>query len=371
MIRLAAPLVVASTVLLLFGYLSTQEPKSSEMTQESPACPLFNNTNFWRVCKDICLEQETLFLQLKKRIGYMERQAARRRSRPVRQNVIILSYPGAGSQVLGKILNDDPRVLYLSEPLDSLAYYIKYNPSLGFSLSTHLLNNLFQCKFDEHEFFVSDLNKNLLRFQSRAFSSSRMCGGWSSSDLHTNSSHKIPCHDLNSINLRKLCYRETDITVARTTLVKSLDSLSVLMDSLNEEKFQVRVIHFVRDPRRALEAVLSRQSLSVTKLTTKTRKLCNQMLLNFKYAESGEIDWVRGNYKLVKFEELIAYSTRVTKDIYKFINFSTPFDRIPAKPLLPNFAANVTKMKYNENNNNELENIVLEQCSEIINLLKY
>lgn len=349
--KLATVLVTSGIITFVFRVLNSLLTNLSEISQEIPLCSVQNNTHLWEVCKDNCPEQMQPFTQ-KMWNEFNEPPEDRVVSKSKRQNVIILSYPGAGSQLLGKVLNENLRVFYLPEPLHSLAYYIKYNPSIGFSLSIHLLNNLFQCDFGEHEYFVDDLSVNPLRLQSRALSSALMCSSSSSTAI---------CHNLNATVLQKLCLQESDLTVARTTMIKSLESLSVLME---KENFILKIIHFVRNPKHALKELLSQKQLSPTEMTTKARKLCNQLFLNIKYGESKDIHWLYGNYKLVKFEDFVANTIDVIRDIYKLIKFEEDSDEVSVKISL----SNTTNEK---GANNELEKIILGQCSQTLKLLNY
>lgn len=284
-----------------------------------------NNVNYTKSrheCEMECGHLETMVHELYKRRKAIRRYLEVPEEQRIRRNILIFSTTGKEAKILGEVFNERQNVLYFPEVLSSLAYYLKFMPSLGFSLAIHLLRNVFRCHFNENDFFVSDLTTNPLRLRSHALSDFPIC--------HANKPNRTDSRTLVSVNgtwcsvfdantIFGICRRNA-VTVAQTALIKSLQSLSVLHGY--PRTFRFKVIHLVRDPRATIYDILKKHKLNNEAVKSVAFKLCNRMVLNLNEGRSSHA-WRNGNsYKLIRFEDFVSQPYTVISDLMRFTELS-------------------------------------------------
>ena len=239
----------------------------------------------------------------------------------IRQNILIISDFASGSSYLGEILNQNPQVFYLYEPLKSLEYYRENRPeSVYDEMVTHLLNGIFHCNFMELTYYTNFLSFQYSslrhRLASRALSSPPLCPD------NINIPHYSirKCAPLRPQATSAFC-RLHKHTVVKTIRVNSIHKLSYLVDSIRPVDYSLKVVHLVRDPRAVLNTKVldsSNENWTVKSVREHAQSLCRDMLRNVKYAVSAP-SWLQGRYTLLRYEDLATNPHQIAEQLYKFI----------------------------------------------------
>jgi hypothetical protein len=247
-----------------------------------------------------CGENAFKAFEMQRRIRLVSKYVTKGRSLP-REKVVILGVPGGLSEVFGNIISSGSGIFYLPNVLNKLAYYMKYEPTVGFPLATALIESIFKCNFEEKELLVDHLMQNETRFLTLTLFGAPDCVA-REEDVSTLSNDNR-CALVFSDWLSAKC-RQSDVVLAQTVQIKSISSLNVLMTETKWRWLYTSVIHVVRDPR----AIIHDVSKSVAKqwtaeeLVTTSYRICARMMLNLKTAESRP-SWLKGRYYLIKIED--------------------------------------------------------------------
>ena len=242
----------------------------------------------------------------------------------IRQNILIISDFASGSSFLGEILNQNPQVFYLYEPLKSLEYYRENRPeSVYDAMVTHLLNGAFHCNFMELSYYTNFLSFQYSslrdRLASRALSSPPLCP----ENINTPHYSIRKCAPLRPQATSALC-RLHKHTVVKTIRVSSIHKLSYLMDSIRPVDYSLKIVHLVRDPRAVLNTrVLDNlhENWTVKSVREHAKSFCRDMLRNIKYAVSAP-SWLQGRYTLLRYEDLATNPHQIAEQLYKFVGVS-------------------------------------------------
>jgi len=240
----------------------------------------------------------------------------------MRQNILILSSEYCGSSLLGEIFNQNSQVFYLYEPLKSLDYYRDNRPQDVYdAMVSHLLDGIFHCKFDELSYFTNFMSFQYSslksRLASRALSTPPLCPEQNARPFYS----IRMCTPLKPQTTSAICKLHQH-TVVKTIQFSDVHKLSYLMDKESAE-YSLKVVHLVRDPRAIVFThFLSTENTTVaneSELVKKySKKLCDQMLRNIKYAITAPL-WLQGKYTLLRYEDLGTNPHQITELVYKFV----------------------------------------------------
>lgn len=240
----------------------------------------------------------------------------------MRQNILILSSQYCGSSLLGEIFNQNSQVFYLYEPLKSLEYYRENRPQDVYdAMVSHLLDGIFHCKFNELSYFTNFMSFQYSslksRLASRALSTPPLCPERKDRPFYI----IRMCTPLKPQTTSAICKLHQH-TVIKTIQFNDVHKLSYLMDKESAE-YSLKVVHLVRDPRAIVFThFLSLQNSSSTnnleQVEVYSKKLCDQMLRNIKYAITAPL-WLQGKYTLLRYEDLGTNPHQITELVYKFV----------------------------------------------------
>lgn len=241
----------------------------------------------------------------------------------MRQNILILSSEYCGSSLLGEIFNQNSQVFYLYEPLKSLDYYRDNRPQDVYdAMVSHLLDGIFHCKFDELSYFTNFMSFQYSslksRLASRALSTPPLCPEQNARPFYS----IRMCTPLKPQTTSAICKLHQH-TVVKTIQFSDVHKLSYLMDKESAE-YSLKVVHLVRDPRAIVFThFLSTENTTVANESSDlvkkySKKLCDQMLRNIKYAITAPL-WLQGKYTLLRYEDLGTNPHQITELVYKFV----------------------------------------------------
>ena len=249
-----------------------------------------------------------------------------------RWNVIILTHMSSGSTFTGNIFNLHPDVFYLYEPLHKLRRGVYGNEWNPFNEATNdayksdfsaLFRDVFDCGFREGV----TLKRAIPPFVKRL---KRLTYWRYSSPEFTKEAVSNACKDK----------KVTVAKVMQTRLPRKI-GIQELQRVCNADpaKFDCLIIHLVRDPRAMVSSLLGRKFFTKgterklftsRPLTTEAWELvkqhaefmCSQVSNNINYVKENWLNWFRGRYKLIRFEDIVANITNTADELYKFVGLS-------------------------------------------------
>ena len=250
-----------------------------------------------------------------------------------RWNVIILTHMSSGSTFTGNLFNLHPDVFYLYEPLHNLrraVYGNEWNPfdegtnNAYKSDFSNLFRDVFDCGFRED----ATLKRAIPPF---VRSSKRLTYWRYSSPEFTKETARNAC------KAKKL----TVAKVMQTRLPRNIGIQELQrVCSADPARFDCLIIHLVRDPRAMVSSLLGRKFfitggpkrklLTSRPLTTEGRELvkqnaelmCSQVSDNVNYAKENWLNWFRGRYKVIRYEDIVGNAANTANELYNFVGLS-------------------------------------------------
>ena len=250
-----------------------------------------------------------------------------------RWNVIILTHMSSGSTFTGNLFNLHPDVFYLYEPLHNLRRAVYGNEWDPFDEATNdeyksdfstLFGDVFDCGFRENatlERAIPPFVRKFKRFNYWRFSTPE----------YTKEAVSNAC------KAKKL----TVAKVMQTRLPRNIGIQELQkVCTADPAKFDCLIIHLVRDPRAVVSSLLGRKFfitggplrklLNSRPLTTEGRELvkqhaelvCSQVSNNINYAKENWLNWFRGRYKVIRYEDVVGNALNTTSELYGFVGLS-------------------------------------------------
>ncbi|XP_020632046.1 carbohydrate sulfotransferase 3-like [Orbicella faveolata] len=250
-----------------------------------------------------------------------------------RWNVIILTHMSSGSTFAGNIFNLHPDVFYLYEPLHHLRRAVYGNEWNPFDNATNdeyksdfstLFRDVFDCGFREDatlERVIPPFARRLKRFTYWRFSSPEF------------TKEAVG----NACKAKKL----TVAKVMQTRLPRNIGIQELQrVCTADPARFDCLIIHLVRDPRAVVSSLLGRKFfimggpkrklLTSSSLTTEGRELvkqhaelmCSQVSNNINYAKENWLNWFKGRYKVIRYEDIVGNALSTADELYNFVGLS-------------------------------------------------
>lgn len=225
--------------------------------------------------------------------------------------VIILTAKRSGSSFVGEIFNQHPDVFFLYEPLialDRAAMKSKVLNSSFLNTSTVILNGCLQCDFH------TDYPENIL------FKNNPFC-------IHNSKlMQRNACHTYNTkatITRQERICKEYKFVVLKVIRVHDIEQIRSL-PSVTDRTF--RIIHLVRDPRpteRSRSRTKPNMNLIRRKGTDQNDEvdLCHTLQQNVKFWKNTPT-WLKGKYKMVRFEEIASSPLKMANELYDFVGLT-------------------------------------------------
>ena len=246
-----------------------------------------------------------------------------------RWNVIILTHMSSGSTFTGNIFNLHPDVFYLYEPLHNLrraVYGNEWNPLNEATNNAYksdfsaLFRDVFDCGFREDATLTRAIPPFVRRRKRFTY--------WRYSNPEFTKEAVS-----NSCKAKKI----TVAKVMQTRLPRKIGIQELQrVCTADPAKFDCFIIHLVRDPRAMVSSLLRRKFFTKgpertlftsSPLTTKGWELvkqhaelmCSQVSNNINYAKENWLNWFRGRYKLIRYEDIVGNTTNTADELYKFV----------------------------------------------------
>ena len=243
----------------------------------------------------------------------------------LRKNLIILSPGRGGSSFLGAMFDSNPQIMFWFEPLRIVleklykaGVSIQRNELINFRQTcVNLIDSFFKCDFSNiSKITLSELSRHIFRNRSKALTSGDLCPR-----------KTLGCLPFSDSRLKKACnsYNHTVIKILTTRVPnKSIQSLRELFQQQNG--YDVRLIHLVRDPR----AVIYSRMNSVTWMKTNysdckfrlyVHGLCDPIERNIRMGLYYPPPWLKNRFKVVRYEDLAVNTVSISRELYRFAGF--------------------------------------------------
>ena len=250
-------------------------------------------------------------------------------------HIIVLARMRTGSSLVGEILNQNPTLFYIFEPLHAIDSFIRRHREAEThrrELSVTLLRMINRCQFTQ-DFVQSIAHWGL--------------GKHKSSGLQPICKATEGCNKASHTLIEDQCK-----SFAMRMGMKTIRAdLSMLQSLVEKDNVNLKIIHLVRDPRGTAnsrknyyidhikaERKKNKQPERTTQFTLKTLGLLDvnpQFHVNTipKYCKwikdtipvaKSKPDWLQSRYMLVRYEDLALDPVKVSQDIYNFVGLTMP-----------------------------------------------
>ncbi|XP_054773224.2 carbohydrate sulfotransferase 1-like [Lytechinus pictus] len=265
-----------------------------------------------------------------------------------RVNVLIVAAMRTGSSFLGELFLERNDFFYMFEPGRLLMHKLDELGLTRVVMVTKLiqmLENFYQCKFQDMQFFIDRLNSDTLRGRKQAVPllvTDQFCV------LHEFKRFKFrrPKDECKAVTEDIL---ETACTGRAHTAIKSIRILDInlVLKLIEGEETDLKLIHLVRDPR---SMILSRLKLAmphirvfnVTELSETYRnillKYCSSWHQNYEIGHY--VPFVQKNYLMVRYEDIARDPYGSARKIYKFVGLGTSIPSSVRNWIIKNTNAN-------------------------------
>ncbi|KAL4004123.1 alkylated DNA repair protein [Sarotherodon galilaeus] len=259
-------------------------------------------------------------------------------------HVLLLSSWRSGSSFMGQVFSQHPSVFYIMEPGWHVWTKLQKNGARALRMAVRdLLRSLFQCDFSVMESYLPE-NHNVSSLfmwsHSRALCSPPVC------PLTPRNEFTCPLMPRNQLINKTHCLqnckpRDLKIVeqvcgfyshvVYKEVRIFELESLYPLLQDPN---LDLRIIHLVRDPRGVMRSkeevagyfvrdnaiVLEQKPINETKVQYQVmQEICRSHLLINKRAVLKPPPFLKGRYKLVRYEDVTRNPLKEIKSLYQFV----------------------------------------------------
>ncbi|XP_075044604.1 carbohydrate sulfotransferase 5-like [Mixophyes fleayi] len=252
-------------------------------------------------------------------------------------HLLILSTWRSGSSLLGQIFSQHPDVFYLMEPAWHIWRSMSKNSAHVLSMQVRdMVYSIFRCDmsvFDAYMKNKGNISDLFQWYSSRALCSPPACNSFSRYDIMSKTTCRKLCGIYPISKVEQVCDGYSHTVVKE---VRFLD-LKVLFPLLKDPFLNVKILHLVRDPRavgKSREQAM--KSLAIDNgimLNTNGRKIndtnydvlrqiCQSQVDMYKTAIHEPPPFLKGRYKLVRYEDLVRNPLKETQEMYKFANLT-------------------------------------------------
>ena len=252
-----------------------------------------------------------------------------------RRNLLILSQGRGGSSFLGELFNNHPDIVYVFEPLNTAQDLLKVNvffqkPTDVYGLLCNkILDSFFKCDFSNITNTLPLFSRTAFRLRSEALIGHFFCTDRRPKNYIGLRDPK-KCAPLTNTLLSKACtsYKHTVVKILSTRLPnETLESFRGLFEHPNGG-YDVKIVNLVRDPR---AVVYSWVTLAWIKnhrnpgFRLNVRKICQPIEKNLRLGLSPP-EWLQNRIKIIRYEDLVANTTEVSRQLYSFAGFAWSSD---------------------------------------------
>ncbi|KAL2762128.1 carbohydrate sulfotransferase 6 precursor [Daubentonia madagascariensis] len=255
-----------------------------------------------------------------------------------RVHVLVLSSWRSGSSFVGQLFSQHPDVFYLMEP----AWHVWVALSKGSASALHmavrdLVRSVFLCDMDVFDAYMPWRSKLSHLFQwavSRALCSPPACSAFPRGAISSEAVCKPLCARRPFSLAQEACRSYSHVVLKEVRFF----NLQVLYPLLRDPALNLRIVHLVRDPR----AVLRSRERSVLELARDNgivlgtngtwveadpglrvvREVCRSHVRIAEAATLKPPPFLRGRYRLVRFEDLAREPLAEIRALYAFVGLS-------------------------------------------------
>lgn len=249
-------------------------------------------------------------------------------------HVLLLSSWRSGSSFLGQAFSQHPDVFYLMEPGWHVWTAIKQAGARSLRMAVRdIMRSVFQCDLSVMDSYVPqqrNVSHLFMWSHSRALCSPPACSLTPRGEISKEPECKRQC-DTQGLMLAEAACRTYSHVVLKEVRFFELDSLYSL---LRDPELDLRIIHLVRDPRavfrsreqssKALErdtAILVEQASipENEKQYQVLQEVCRSHVGIYETAMLKPPDFLRGRYKMVRYEDLVHNTLEEIESMYEFV----------------------------------------------------
>lgn len=249
-------------------------------------------------------------------------------------HVLLLSSWRSGSSFLGQVFNQHPDVFYLMEPGWHVWTSIQQAGARSLRMAVRdTIRSVFQCDMSVMDSYIpqpQNVSKLFMWSHSRALCSPPACFLTARNEISKEQECKQHC-DTHGLKLAEAACRTYSHVVLKEVRFFELESLYPL---LRDPSLNLRIIHLVRDPR----AVFRSREQSVKALVKDNgivleqadipesdrsyqvlQEICRSHVRIYETAMFKAPDFLRGRYKMVRYEDLVRNTLSEIEAMYKFV----------------------------------------------------
>ncbi|MED6265811.1 hypothetical protein CHARACLAT_029232 [Characodon lateralis] len=250
-------------------------------------------------------------------------------------HVLLLSSWRSGSSFLGQVFSQHPSVFYLMEPAWHVWSEMRKSGAKTLRMAVRdLMRSVYHCDFSVMDSYMPDNRKTSTFFswyQSRALCSPPVCFLAPFGRINNETQCQKECESLGFERVEKACQIYSHV-VLKETRVFELESLYPLLQDPN---LDLHIVHLVRDPRAVYrsreESALSFEMDNAIVLEHKAvpagkeqyhvmQEICQSHIRINERATQDPPPFLKGRYKLVRYEDVTRNPLQEISDIYDFVN---------------------------------------------------
>ena len=241
------------------------------------------------------------------------------RSKPPRNNLIIVSHGRSGSSLMGDIFNHHPSVFYMYEPLQAPQRVAgtSYRNVRYVRLVEQYLSGLFHCKFN-HPQILADIESYYRKPDhpriSQAIASPPLCP-YETTDKRWNPKH---CYPMTSESLESVCKNNYNLTAIKVLISRIPEnSIKTILSTCKPPDVDCKIVFLVRDPRAVISSSRKIGFFREGGTRDYSYTRCKQTEDNLEYIRKLP-DSLRDRIKLQRYEDLAMNPLKELSGLYEF-----------------------------------------------------
>lgn len=233
---------------------------------------------------------------------------------------------------MGQVFSQHPSVFYLTEPGWHVWTQLRQNGARALRMALRdLLRSLFQCDFSVMESYLPENQKELFMWShSRALCSSPACPLMPRNQLSNKTHCEQNCKPRDLKIVEQVCGFYSHVVYKEVRIFE----LEALYPLLLDPNLNLRIIHLVRDPRGVMRSkeesakafvsdnaiVLEQKPINEAEVQYQVmQEICRSHLRINKRAVLKPPPFLKGRYKLVRYEDVTRNPVKEIKSLYQFV----------------------------------------------------
>ncbi|XP_015820833.3 carbohydrate sulfotransferase 5 [Nothobranchius furzeri] len=245
-------------------------------------------------------------------------------------HVLLLSSWRSGSSFLGQVFSQHPSVFYLMEPGWHVWTRVQKSGARLLRMAVRdCLRSLYQCDFSVMDAYLPEnhrVSSLFMWYQSRALCSPPACSVRAINEVKC----RQKCDARGLQKAEQACSTYSHVVLKETRLFE-LESLYPLLQDPN---LDLRIVHLVRDPRAVMRSreesarvlakdtatALEQQNIPNVEAQFKVmQEICRSHVGIYERAILKPPPFLRGRYKLVRYEDVVHNPQKEVNEIYDFV----------------------------------------------------